>query len=107
LANRLLTNYDNNSLSSSWRMGRAYLDEFEGSVLLTVAYLQGKAYGAGITQSIKQRTGRAVVLSAVPVTLYRLKEKELVTSFLGEAPQGRGGRRKRLLISQNIQPSSQ
>jgi PadR family transcriptional regulator PadR len=106
LANRLLNKYDNNQLLSSLRMERAYLGEFEELVLLTVAYLQGKAYGAGITQSIKQRTGRTVVLSAVPVTLYRLKEKGLVTSSLGEATQGRGGRRKRLLISQNIQPAS-
>jgi DNA-binding PadR family transcriptional regulator len=87
-------------------MGRAYLGEFEKLILLTVAYQQGKAYEAGITQSIKQRTDRTVVLSAVPVCLYRLKEKGLVTSSIGEATQGRGGRRIRLLVSQNIQPSS-
>jgi DNA-binding PadR family transcriptional regulator len=77
-------------------MGRTYLGEFEELVLLTVAHMNGEAYGAAITQDIKGRTGRTVVLSAVHVALYRLEEKGLVTSSVGGATQERGGRRKRL-----------
>ena len=58
--------------------------------------MKGEAYGAAITQDIKERTGRTVVLSAVHVALYRLEEKGLVTSSVGGATQERGGRRKRL-----------
>ncbi|MDQ3289669.1 MAG: PadR family transcriptional regulator [Bacteroidota bacterium] len=77
-------------------MGRTYLGEFEELVLLTVASSREEAYGAALTQAILQQTGRAVVLSAVHVALYRLEEKGLVTSSLGGATQERGGRRKRL-----------
>jgi len=77
-------------------MNRSYLGEFEELVLLTVAVFDGQAYGAAITQDITQRTGRAIVLSAVHVALYRLEEKGLVTSQVGGATAERGGRRKRL-----------
>src|SRR4051812_27239054 len=77
-------------------MGRGYLGEFEELVLLTVAVFEGQAYGAAVTQDIKQRTGRSVQLSAVHVALYRLEEKGLVTSQVGGATAERGGRRKRL-----------
>jgi DNA-binding PadR family transcriptional regulator len=77
-------------------MNRNYLGEFEELVLLTVAHMQGEAYGAAITQDIKERTGRSVVLSAVHVALYRLEEKGLVSSAVGGATAERGGRRKRL-----------
>jgi PadR family transcriptional regulator, regulatory protein PadR len=77
-------------------MGRSYLGEFEELVLLTVAHMQGEAYGAAITLDIKERTGRTVVLSAVHVALYRLEEKGLVTSAVGGATAERGGRRKRI-----------
>ena len=110
-------------------MNRNYLGEFEELVLLTVAHMRGEAYGAAITQDIKSRTGRIVVLSAVHVALYRLEEKGLVSSSVGGATAERGGRRKRLfavtaygisllseirqvreelwqLIPRNMQPSS-
>lgn len=77
-------------------MGKLYLGEFEELVLLTVAHLQGEAYGAAIMQDIQQRTGRMVILSAVHVVLYRLEEKGLVTSVVGGATTERGGRRKRI-----------
>lgn len=77
-------------------MNRNYLGEFEELVLLTVAHMNGDAYGAAITQDIKSRTGRTVILSAVHVALYRLEEKGLVTSSVGGATQERGGRRKRV-----------
>jgi DNA-binding PadR family transcriptional regulator len=110
-------------------MNRNYLGEFEELVLLTVAHMRGEAYGAAITQDIKSKTGRIVVLSAVHVALYRLEEKGLVSSSVGGATAERGGRRKRLfavtaygisilseirqvreelwqLIPRNMQPSS-
>ncbi len=77
-------------------MNRTYLGEFEELVLLTVAHMNDEAYGAAITQNIKGRTGRTVVLSAVHVALYRLEEKGLVTSEVGGATAERGGRRKRI-----------
>lgn len=77
-------------------MNRNYLGEFEELVLLTVAHMNGEAYGAAITLDIKERIGRTVILSAVHVALYRLEEKGLVTSAVGGATQERGGRRKRI-----------
>ena len=80
-------------------MGRGYLGEFEEIVLLTVAVLNGEAYGAAIVQDLKQRTQRTVQLSAVHVALYRLEEKGLVASRMGGTTAERGGRRKRLFTT--------
>ncbi len=95
MANHLLSKYISNQIILI-NMGRSYLGEFEELVLLTVAHMKGEAYGAGITQDIKHRTGRTAILSAVHVALYRLEEKGLVTSSVGGATQERGGRRKRI-----------
>ncbi len=77
-------------------MKRTYLGEFEEVILLTVAYLQGQAYGVKITHEIGEQTGRSVRLNQVHVALHRLEEKGMVHSQLGEATPERGGRRKRL-----------
>lgn len=77
-------------------MGRAYLGEFEELVLLTVAVLEGDAYGVAIAAELKQRTNRTISLSGVHIALYRLEEKGFVQSELGGATTTRGGRRKRL-----------
>ena len=77
-------------------MSRTYLGEFEELVLLTVAILNGAAYGLNIAQELKQRTTRSINLSGVHVALYRLEEKGFVQSELGGASAARGGRRKRL-----------
>ncbi|MBD0257231.1 MAG: PadR family transcriptional regulator [Cytophagales bacterium] len=76
-------------------MRRAYLGEFEELVLLTVALLNGEAYGVSVTKELLEKTGRAVSISAVHVALHRLQEKGLVASSLGGASAERGGRRKR------------
>lgn len=55
-----------------------------------------RAYGLSITESIKAELGRSVTLSSVHTALYRLEEKGLVQSGLGEPSSKRGGRRKRL-----------
>ncbi|QDK78779.1 PadR family transcriptional regulator [Spirosoma sp. KCTC 42546] len=77
-------------------MGRSYLGEFEELVLLTVAVLEGGAYGVTIAAELKQRTDRTISLSGVHIALYRLEEKGFVSSELGGATASRGGRRKRL-----------
>jgi len=77
-------------------MKRTYLGEFEELVLLTVAILGDKAYGVSITEEIEQQTGRTVSVSAVHAALHRLEEKDMVSSYMGDATAERGGRRKRL-----------
>ncbi|MBA4849335.1 PadR family transcriptional regulator [Emticicia sp. BO119] len=77
-------------------MGRPYLGEFEELVLLTVAVLEGGAYGVAIASELKKRTDRIISLSGVHIALYRLEEKGFVKSVLGGATNERGGRRKRL-----------
>lgn len=77
-------------------MKRTYLGEFEEIVLLTVAYLQGQAYGVKITHEIMEQTQRPLRLNQVHVALHRLEEKGMLQSRLGEATPERGGRRKRL-----------
>jgi DNA-binding PadR family transcriptional regulator len=80
-------------------MRRAYLGEFEELVLLTVALLNGEAYGVSVTKALLEKTGRAVSISAVHVALHRLQEKGLVASDLGGASAERGGRRKRFFTA--------
>jgi DNA-binding PadR family transcriptional regulator len=75
-----------------------YLGEFEELVLLMVAVMNGEAYGAAITQTISERTGRSVQVSAVHVALCRLEEKGLIKSMMGGATKERGGRRKRIFF---------
>lgn len=76
-------------------MKRTYLGEFEEVVLLTVAVLNGQAYGLAITEELEKETSRSVSLSAVHAALQRLQEKGMVNSHLGGATAERGGRRKR------------
>lgn len=76
-------------------MSKKYLGEFEESVLTMVAVLEGKGYGKSIVDGFLDNVQRAVSLSAVHITLYRLEDKELVESYLGGATSKRGGRRKR------------
>ncbi|MFD1142638.1 PadR family transcriptional regulator [Larkinella insperata] len=76
-------------------MNRPYLGEFEELVLLTVAMLNGQAYGVAILEAIEKQTGRTVSLSAIHATLQRLEEKGYLNSKMGGATAERGGRRKR------------
>lgn len=79
-------------------MKRTYLGEFEELVLLTVALLEGTAYGVSITHEIIEQTARTVRLNQVHAALHRLEEKGMVSSQMGEATAERGGRRKRLFL---------
>lgn len=78
-------------------MKRIYLGEFEEIVLLTVAVLDGQAYGITLLHEITAQTGRTVRLNQIHSALYRLEEKGMVTTYLGGATNERGGRRKRMV----------
>ncbi|WP_128545549.1 PadR family transcriptional regulator [Larkinella soli] len=83
-------------------MNRTYLGEFEELVLLTVALLDGGAYGITILEELERQTGRIVSLSAIHATLQRLEEKGFLHSEMGGATAERGGRRKRFF---NVTPA--
>lgn len=77
-------------------MSQFHLGEFEEIVLLTVAILNGEAYGVNIITEIEGRLNRNVSLGAIQTVLKRLEEKDLVKSAFGETTKVRGGKRKRL-----------
>jgi DNA-binding PadR family transcriptional regulator len=76
-------------------MSQYHLGEFEEIVLLTVAILNGEAYGVSIIEEIESRLKRNVSLGAIQTVLKRLEDKRLVRSSFGEATKVRGGKRKR------------
>ncbi len=76
-------------------MKRTFLGEFEEVVLLVVAACAEQPYGVAVWDLLQQHTGRAITLSAVHATLYRLEEKGYLASQMGGATAERGGRRKR------------
>ncbi|MBK8514819.1 MAG: helix-turn-helix transcriptional regulator [Saprospiraceae bacterium] len=77
-------------------MSKFHLGEFEEIVLLTVAILNGEAYGVSLITEIEDRLQRKVSLGAMQTVLKRLEEKNFVKSEFGEATYIRGGKRKRL-----------
>lgn len=77
-------------------MKGTYLGEFEELVLLTVAVLNGEAYGISIAELIEKESNRSVTISTIHNVLYRLEDKGYVKSELGGATAERGGRKKRL-----------
>jgi len=77
-------------------MNRVNLGEFEELVLLTVGVLYDDAYAVAITKEIMNQAGRKVNVSAVHKSLYRLEEKAMLQSRLGDPESKRGGKRKRL-----------
>lgn len=76
-------------------MSKYQLGEFEEVVLLTVAILNGDAYGVSVIEEIEKRLKRKVSLGAMQTSLRRLEEKGFLKSELGEATKMRGGKRKR------------
>lgn len=87
-------------------MSKFQLGEFEEVVLLTVAILNGEAYGVAIIDEIEKRLKRKVSLGAMQTSLRRLEEKGLVRSELGEATKVRGGKRKRFFNLTNFGKSA-
>jgi PadR family transcriptional regulator, regulatory protein PadR len=74
---------------------REALGEFEHMVLLAILHLGDDVYGVPIVDEIQRRTGRNVAPAAVYVTLRRLEQKGLLTSWMGDSTPERGGKARR------------
>ncbi len=77
------------------RAKAASLGEFELLVLLSALSLGETAYPVSIGADIEQRTGRKASRASVLITLERLEDKGLLTSWYGDPTAVRGGRAKR------------
>jgi DNA-binding PadR family transcriptional regulator len=71
------------------------LGEFEQMVLLAILQLEGDVYGVPVVEEIERRTGRSVSRSAVYVTLRRLEQKGLLSSWMSDPTPERGGKPRR------------
>ena len=71
------------------------LGEFELLVLLAVLALKDDAYPPAIARDIEARSGRPASRPSVQITLERLEEKGLLTSWYGDPTPVRGGRARR------------
>ena len=72
------------------------LGQFEQLVLTAILALREDAYGVTIHSKVEELTGRrSVSLGAVYVTLDRLEDKGLISSWLSDPTAERGGRAKR------------
>lgn len=76
-------------------MTREALGEFEQLVLLAILHLGDDVYGVPIVDEIERRTGRKVAHAAVYITLRRLEQKGLLTSWMSEPSAERGGKARR------------
>ena len=78
-------------------MTRENLGEFEQLVLLAIVRLtgDGDVYGVPIVDEIERRTKRTVARAAVYITLRRLEQKGLVSSWMSDSTQERGGKARR------------
>jgi DNA-binding PadR family transcriptional regulator len=76
-------------------MSGRFLAEFELYVMLAVARLGEKAYGAAIRREIQRRTGRPVSIGALYATLARLGEKGLLTFQVSDPRPVQGGRARK------------
>jgi PadR family transcriptional regulator len=71
------------------------LGEFEYLLLSASARLGDEAYGAAIRAEIERAAGTPCSVGALYTTLDRLEGKGLIETWMGDATQQRGGRRKR------------
>jgi len=78
-------------------MTRESLGEFEQLVLLAIVRLSGDGvvYGVPIVDEIERCTKRTVARAAVYITLRRLEQKGLVSSWMSEPTEARGGKARR------------
>ena len=76
-------------------MTRDALGEFEHLVLLAILHLGDGVYGVPIVDEIHRRTGRTVAPAAVYITLRRLEQKGLLTSWMSDSTPERGGKSRR------------
>ena len=73
------------------------LGQFEQLVLAAILSLRDKAYGVTIHEKAAQLAApKSIALGAVYVTLDRLEDKGLISSWLSDPTPERGGRSKRL-----------
>ena len=72
------------------------LGSLEEMILLIVASLFDEAYSIAIVKEYEEQTGNSINISAIHTVLYRLEDKGLLESRLGDAVSQRGGKRKRL-----------
>lgn len=77
------------------RTSEIVLGEFELLVLLATLSLGDAAYPVSVAANIQERTGRKASRTAVLITLERLEDKGLLTSWYGDPTPVRGGRAKR------------
>lgn len=71
------------------------LGEAEHLALLAAKRLDGPSSSADVRDTIEDRTGRVLTVSAIYVTLMCLEKKGFLTSELGEPTQVRGGKARR------------
>jgi PadR family transcriptional regulator, regulatory protein PadR len=76
-------------------MTREALGEFEQMVLLAILHLGDEVYGVPIVDEIERRTGRTVAPAAVYITLRRLEQKGLLSSWMSDPTPERGGKARR------------
>ena len=76
-------------------MTREALGEFEQLVLLAILHLGDDVYGVPIVDEIERRTGRTVAPAAVYITLRRLEQKGLLSSWMSDPTPERGGKARR------------
>lgn len=74
------------------------LGEFEELVLLMVAALHDEAYGVAILESLEEKLGKNLNISAIHVALKRMEDKGFVKSRFGGVTNDRGGRRKKFYV---------
>lgn len=71
------------------------LGSFEHLVLLAVLRLGGEAHGGGVQEELERTGERKASVSSIYITLMRLQEKGLVTSYLGDPTEMPGGKARR------------
>jgi DNA-binding PadR family transcriptional regulator len=76
-------------------MPKETLAELEFLVLLAILRVGDQAYGVPIAEEIRRRAGRSVARAAIYVTLRRLEEHGLVSSWFGDPVAERGGKARR------------
>ncbi|HEY9126056.1 MAG TPA: PadR family transcriptional regulator [Acidobacteriaceae bacterium] len=73
------------------------LGEFEYLILSAATQLGENAYGAAMRALMEETAGRKCSLGALYTTLDRLEAKGLVTTWMSEPTEVRGGRSRRMV----------
>ena len=85
----------NNVVLMPTRPSISVLGEFELLVLLAALSLGERSYPVSVAADIERRTGRKASRAAVLITLERLEDKGMLSSWYGDPTPVRGGRAKR------------